>query len=198
MLIKTANFIGSFPSFKQCPPPNMPEFAFIGRSNVGKSSLINMLTKRNSLARVSNTPGKTQTINHYLINNNWYLVDLPGYGYAKTSKTQRAKYDLMIRNYIHKRPNLMCVFQLIDSRISPQKIDLEFINFMGEGQVPFIILFTKIDNKKYKPANIEIFKTALAETWNTLPQTMLTSAHKKQGREEILAFIEEVINGYPQ
>ena len=189
MDIKQTKFIGSFTSFTQCPPPNKPEYAFIGRSNVGKSSLINMLTNHKGLAKVSNTPGKTQTINHFLVDNNWYLVDLPGYGYARISKTQRKKWEMFIKKYLHKRENLQCVFLLIDSRIPPQAIDLEFANWMGEWHVPFIIIFTKIDDKKYKPKNIEVFKRTMLESWNDLPQMFKTSSKKKVGKAELLRFI---------
>ena len=192
MIVKTTKFVGSFVTPLQCPKPNMPEFAFIGRSNVGKSSLINMLTGHKSLAKVSNTPGKTQTINHFLINEDWYLVDLPGYGYARVSKVQRAKWEKFIRNYLHKRANLQCVFLLIDSRIPPQDVDIEFANWLGGWQIPFVIVFTKIDNKKYKPANIEVFRQKMLETWEEMPQTFLSSSPKRLGKTEILAFIDDI------
>lgn len=190
MLIKYANFLGSFVSLKQCPPDNLPEYAFIGRSNVGKSSLINMLTGRNGLAKVSNTPGKTQTINHFIINENWYLVDLPGYGYAKVSHAQRRKWEQFIRAYLNKRSNLQCVFLLIDARISPQQNDLDFADWLGEMRIPFVLIFTKIDNKKYKPENVEAFKKAMLKTWEAVPNYFLTSSTKKLGRKEVLNFIE--------
>ncbi|QQS28528.1 MAG: YihA family ribosome biogenesis GTP-binding protein [Sphingobacteriales bacterium] len=192
MNIISANFIGSFVKLSQCPAPTLPEYAFIGRSNVGKSSLINMLTGRKALAKVSVTPGKTQTINHFLINNQWYLVDLPGYGYAKVSKTQRKAWEQFIQNYLVKRDNLQCVFLLIDSRIPPQQSDLEFANWLGERLIPFVIVFTKIDDKKFTPKNIEVFKTAMLQTWETLPQMLMTSAEKKKGKEEMLDFIEAI------
>lgn len=192
MNIISANFIGSFVKLSQCPAPTLPEYAFIGRSNVGKSSLINMLTGRKALAKVSVTPGKTQTINHFLINNQWYLVDLPGYGYAKVSKTQRKAWEQFIQNYLVKRDNLQCVFLLIDSRIPPQQSDLEFANWLGERLIPFVIVFTKIDDKKFTPKNIEVFKTAMLQTWETLPQMLMTSAEKKKGKEEMLNFIEAI------
>ena len=192
MTIKTAEFIGCFVSVTKCPEPTLPEYAFIGRSNVGKSSLINMLSGRNKLAKVSNTPGKTQTINHFIINNNWYLVDLPGYGYAKISKVQRKKWEQFIRNYLQKRSNLQCVCLLIDSRIPPQQIDLDFANWLGEMMIPFVIVFTKTDDRKYKPRNIEVFKEAFLETWEEMPQHFLTSAKNKAGKEEFLEFIEGV------
>lgn len=192
MNIKKSEYIGSFVTVAQCPKPLKPEYAFIGRSNVGKSSLINMLTGRKSLAHVSHTPGKTQTINHFLINDSWYLVDLPGYGYAKVSKTQRKKWEQFIRSYLDKRQNLQCVFQLVDSRIPPQEIDIDFMNWMGEMQIPFVIVFTKTDNKKFKPKNIEIYNEKLLETWHNLPPQFLTSSTKKIGKDEILNLIEDV------
>lgn len=192
MIIKTADFVGCFVSVTKCPEPTLPEYAFIGRSNVGKSSLINMLSDRNKLAKVSNTPGKTQTINHFIINNNWYLVDLPGYGYAKISKVQRRKWEQFIRNYLQKRTNLQCVCLLIDSRIPPQKNDLDFANWLGEMMIPFVIIFTKTDDRKYKPENIEVFKQAFLETWEEMPQYFLTSSKSKAGKEEFLEFIEGV------
>jgi len=196
MLIKYANYVGSFVSTNQCPPATKPEYAFIGRSNVGKSSLLNMLTKRKALARVSHTPGKTQHINYYHINNTWYLVDLPGYGYAKVSKTQRHKWERFIRNYLNKRENLQCVFLLVDSRIKPQKIDLEFADWMGEMGIPFVLVFTKTDDRKYKPANIETFSAAMLENWAQMPQHFLSSARKSTGRDEILSFIDNLNNNY--
>ncbi len=193
MIIKTAEYIASFVSVSQCPEPDKPEYAFIGRSNVGKSSLINMLTGRKALARVSNTPGKTQTINHFLINQEWYLVDLPGYGYAKISKTQRKKWETFIRSYLSKRENLQCVFLLIDGRIPPQKIDLEFADWMGELGIPFVLVFTKTDDKKkFKPANIKTFEKKMLETWEEMPTYFVTSARKKTGRDEVLNFITDI------
>lgn len=191
MEVKTANFVGSFTNISQCPPPSHPEYAFIGRSNVGKSSLINMITNRNGLAKVSSTPGKTQSINHFFINQKWYLVDLPGYGYAKSSKTQREKWQQMLRQYLNRRDNLQCVFVLIDSRIPPQTSDLEFINWLGEMRISFVLVFTKTDNRKYKPQNIEAFKKAMLETWDDVPHIFITSSVKRSGKEEILQFIDE-------
>lgn len=191
MEIKTANFVGSFTNISQCPPPDRPEYAFIGRSNVGKSSLINMITNHSGLAKVSSTPGKTQSINHFLINQKWFLVDLPGYGYAKSSKTQREKWQQMLRQYLNRRDNLQCVFVLIDSRISPQKSDLEFINWLGEMHISFVLVFTKTDNRKYKPQNIEVFKKALLETWDDVPRIFITSSVKRSGKDDILQFIDE-------
>lgn len=192
MLIKSADFVGCFVSVTKCPEPILPEYAFIGRSNVGKSSLINMLSERNKLAKVSNTPGKTQTINHFVINNDWYLVDLPGYGYAKRSKQQRLKWEQFIRNYLQKRPNLQCVCLLIDSRIPPQRNDLEFADWLGEMMIPFVLIFTKTDDRKYKPENIDVFREKFLETWEEMPQHFLTSSKKKTGRDDVLGFIEEV------
>ena len=194
MEIKYANFIGSFTKSSQCPAPDKPEYAFIGRSNVGKSSLINMLTNRKSLARISNTPGKTQTINHFLINDEWYLVDLPGYGFAKVSKSSRLAWEKMIREYLLKRENLQCIFVLIDCRIPPQKLDLEFVNWLGEMMIPFVLVFTKADkvSDAKTVANLEAFTTEMQKKWEEMPQIFVSSATKKTGREEILQFIEEV------
>lgn len=191
MIIKTANYVGSEVNIAKCPAPTLPEYAFIGRSNVGKSSLINMLTNHRGLAKVSHTPGKTQTINHFLINQDWYLVDLPGYGYAKVSKTSRQAWTKFIRTYLNKRENLQCVMLLIDSRIPPQKIDLEFANWLGELGIPFVIIFTKTDDKKFKPANIDVFNAKMLETWAALPPQFLTSSKKKLGKDEVLKFIGE-------
>lgn len=198
MIIKSAKYLTSSVSVSQCPTPILPEYAFIGRSNVGKSSLINMLTGRNKLAKVSHTPGKTQTINHFIINEDWYLVDLPGYGYAKISKVQRKKWEQFIRNYLQKRDNLQCVCLLIDSRIPPQKIDLEFANWLGSMFIPFVIIFTKTDDRKYKPQNIEVFRAALLETWEEMPQHFLTSSRLKSGRDEVLDFIGGVNERFRQ
>ncbi len=195
MIIKTATFVTSSTKNSQCPAPDMPEFAFIGRSNVGKSSLINMLTNQNKLAKTSGTPGKTQTINHFLINSQWYLVDLPGYGYAKVSKKMRATFEAFIRSYILNRENLACLFVLVDSRHEPQAIDVEFIRWLGEESVPFAIITTKTD--KITPSvlakNIEIYKTRLLEEWEELPPMFLSSSQKKHGRDEILNYIEDVV-----
>lgn len=171
----------------------MPEYAFIGRSNVGKSSLINMLTNRNGLAKTSASPGKTQLINHFLINKKWYLVDLPGYGYAKISWSSRVRWQQMIRNYMLKRENLMTVFALIDIRHEPQASDLEFIHWMGGNRIPFVIVFTKADkvSKQETIRSVERYKRKLSETWAELPMLVITSADLKQGRDELLSFIEE-------
>jgi GTP-binding protein len=194
MEIKQAEFLTSSAKPSQCPKPDKPEYAFIGRSNVGKSSLINMLCNRNSLAKTSSTPGKTQLINHFTINNEWYLVDLPGYGYAKVSKTQRKSFQLLIDGYLRHRSNLMCLFILIDIRHKPQKVDMEFMHQMGQWGIPFVIVFTKSD--KLKPTEIEKnmtgYKNALLEEWEEVPPYFISSAVKKDGKDDILSFIEEV------
>lgn len=194
MSIKSAEFIGSFPDFSKCPKERYAEYAFIGRSNVGKSSLVNMLTNRKDLAKTSSKPGKTQMINFFLVNKKWYLVDLPGYGYAKISKKHRESLRKMIRNYIKHRHELVNTFLLIDSRISPQKIDLEFIEFLGENQIAFSIIFTKADkeNSPVIQKNIEEFKAKLSESWATLPPMFITSSVKKIGQEDVLSYIESV------
>lgn len=188
VIIKDARFISSSPDLKGCPAPKHPEFAFIGRSNVGKSSLINMITGRKGLAKTSGTPGKTRLINHFLVNEGWYLVDLPGYGYAKVSKDQRSEFRKSILEYIGKCKMLYCVYVLIDSRLSPQPIDLRFINWLGENEVPFTIVFTKIDKLTISECqkNVEEFKKALSESWEELPTIIFSSSEKKIGREEIL------------
>ncbi len=191
MIIKEALYVISSPSVDQCPKPDKPEYAFIGRSNVGKSSLINMISNRENLAKISSGPGKTKLINHFIINKQWYMVDLPGYGYAKISQSQRRQWEQMIEGYLRKRENLVNVFVLIDSRHTAQAIDLEFVNKLGKWEVPFTLAFTKAD--KEKPTviqrHIEIFLTALKETWEFLPKHFITSATKKRGRDEILTFI---------
>ena len=193
MKIKTASFVISAANIAGCPKPSLPEYAFIGRSNVGKSSLINALTGRNKLAKTSVTPGKTRLINHFLINDNWYLVDLPGYGYAKTSKKDRASWDKMSEKYILERPNLLSLFILVDSRHTPQKLDLNFMEWMGENQIPFCIVFTKTDklSKRESLQKIDQYKSTLMESWEELPTYFITSAVKKKGVEEILSFITE-------
>ena len=205
MIVKSSEFLKSSPDVSICPPPEMPGYGFIGRSNVGKSSLINMLMGRKDLARISNTPGKTQTINHYIINENWYLVDLPGYGFSKVSKDLRAKWDTTMRNYMLNRPNLQCVFQLIDSRVPPQKNDLNFTNWLGYAELPFVLVFTKTDKQNpIKTAeNVELYKIEILKFWDQSPDIFLTSSETKQGKEEILTFIDglsiefyEEMNGY--
>jgi len=201
MEIKKAAYVISNADYKACPAPDRPEFAFIGRSNVGKSSLINMLCKNNKLAKTSSAPGKTQLINHFEIESSnksnqgfkkWYLVDLPGYGFAKVAQSSRRRWEQMIENYLRKRENLVNVFVLIDSRHKPQKLDLEFIGQLDKWEIPFSLVFTKTD--KEKPAvvanNIQSFFDILRSTWQFLPQHFVTSAEKHQGREEILAFIQ--------
>lgn len=198
MIIKQAEFVISASKISQCPPADRAEFAFIGRSNVGKSSLINMLTNRKSLAKTSSTPGKTQLINHFIINNEWYLVDLPGYGYARVSQKDRENWQKMIKNYLLHRENLLTVFVLIDSRHEPQKIDLEFINFLGENSVPLQIIFTKTDkqNNTKTQTNLKLLKNKLLENWYECPNIWLSSSENKEGKEEILNEIESIINQY--
>ncbi len=193
MTINQAEFVVSNSDYKMCPELNQPEYAFIGRSNVGKSSLINMLTGRNNLAKTSGTPGKTQLINHFKINDSWYIVDLPGYGYAKVSKRDRRKFKGMIYHFLEQRLDLMCVFVLLDSRIPPQNSDLEFMNWLGEKGIPFVMCFTKIENlKAYElDENLAAYKAKMLETWEDLPQIFLTSSRSKAGREDILDFIEQ-------
>ncbi|MCU0338309.1 MAG: ribosome biogenesis GTP-binding protein YihA/YsxC [Spirosomaceae bacterium] len=193
MKITSATFAKSSSDYKQCPPPDRPEYAFIGRSNVGKSSLINTLVGRNDLAKTSSQPGKTQLINHFLVNNTWFLVDLPGYGYAKVSKGERQKWSDMIDNYLLNRENLVCTFVLVDSRIEPQKIDLAFMEKLGTQGVPFCIVFTKTDKltaEKWK-ASFERYEQALLQTWNALPPIFKTSSISKVGAREILSQIED-------
>lgn len=194
MLIKTAEYLQSEVDWRKCPVPNLPEYAFIGRSNVGKSSLINMLTNHKGLAKTSSQPGKTQTINHFLINKNWYLVDLPGYGFARTSKTNRAKWQKMISDYLILRENLQVVFVLVDARLEPQRIDIDFINNLGERGVPFAIIFTKTDkiSSGKTMSNVQKMKNVLAETWEELPTMIKSSAVSGAGRDEILDFIDEI------
>lgn len=200
MIVSSAEFVKSSQYLEQCPQPDMPEFAFIGRSNVGKSSLINMLVDKKDLAKTSSQPGKTQLINHFLINEEWYLVDLPGYGYAKTSMENRKKWRKMIEDYLLKRVNLLTVFVLVDSRLEPQKIDLEFINFLGENQVPITLIFTKTDKQSAKKTeeSLERFKESLSEYWEELPKIILTSSEKRVGREEVLETIENIIPFFNQ
>ncbi len=194
MNIKEADFIASNTTYDKCPKPNLPEYAFIGRSNVGKSSLINMLTNRKSLAKTSSTPGKTQLINHFIIDAKWYLVDLPGYGFARTSKDNKAAWDKMIKDYLEKRMNLMTVFVLIDIRHEPQKVDVKFINWLGESEISFVIVFTKTDkiSKQLVASSVANYNKELLKTWDQLPQHFITSAEKNIGRDEILDYISEV------
>ncbi len=207
MIIKSAEYVISSPELSNCPAPDKPEYAFIGRSNVGKSSLINMICDNQKLAKTSGTPGKTQMINHFVIKSlsakqaakthgapeTWYLVDLPGYGFAKVSINARNRWEQMIETYLRKRENLVNVFALIDARHSPQQVDLEFVNKLGKWEVPFTLVFTKSDKESQRivSANIKSFLDKMRETWQFLPRHFVTSAIKKQGRDVILQFIEE-------
>ncbi len=195
MDIKSATYLISNVRVDACPTPDMPEFAFIGRSNVGKSSLINMLTSSTKLAKVSSNPGKTQTINHFIINKNWYLVDLPGYGYAKVSQTQRAAWQKMIANYLQKRENLVTVFVLIDVRLKPQKNDLDFLAQLGEWKVPFNIVFTKADKITQREAskNAKQFIETMRQEWQFIPRSFITSTVKHLGKIELLGYLDEMI-----
>lgn len=196
MLIRSAEFVISNSDVRKCPAPTLPEFAFIGRSNVGKSSLINALANQKSLAKTSGKPGKTQLINHFLINKKWYLVDLPGYGYAKTSKSKRKKWEAFIEEYLLTRENLYTTFILLDSRLEPQKIDLEFMSWCGENLLPFSMVFTKTD----KLSNVELqknlaaYKREMLKYWEEMPPMFTTSSVSGQGREELLNYIQELID----
>ena len=194
MEIKKAEFVLSAPRESMCPKDTKPEYAFIGRSNVGKSSLINMLTNNRKLAKTSSTPGKTLLINHFIINNEWYLVDLPGYGFAKRSKSELQKLEQMITGYLLQRQQLVNVFLLVDIRLEAQKVDLEFIQWLGSSSIPFAIVFTKADKLSATKANqnVEAYKKVLSETWEELPPIFITSAEKKQGRDEILDYIAQI------
>ncbi len=200
MIIRNADFLVSNPDPSKCPAPDKPEYAFIGRSNVGKSSLINMLLGRRNLAKTSSTPGKTRLINHFIVNNDWYLVDLPGYGYAKISKKEREKWEGMIRTYLTRRESLVNTFILIDSRIEPKKSDIDFIDWFGEAQLPFALIFTKTDKltSNAMASNIAAFKAKLSETWDELPTMFLSSAENGLGRDSILDFIEENNTAYQE
>ena len=215
MHIKKATYLLSSPEYEKCPAPDRPEYAFIGRSNVGKSSLINMLGNNEKLAKISNTPGKTQMINHFIFESgldpgtkvpakersvvrNWYLVDLPGYGFAQVSQRSRRKWEQMIENYLRKRENLLMVFVLIDSRHPPQKIDLAFLEQLKKWEVPFALVFTKSDKSTQAlvSKNVKAFLEAMKATWQFLPQHFVTSAAKKSGREKILSLVEELNNEF--
>ena len=198
MKIRTAEFVISNTKQDRLPAANMPEYAFIGRSNVGKSSLINMLCNKKGLAKTSQNPGKTQVINHFIINDKWYLVDLPGYGFAKTARTNRAAWEKMIKTYLESRENLQCVMALIDSRLSPQKNDIEFINWLGSKGIPFSIVFTKADkqSKLKTQANVELFTTHLLQTWEELPAYFVTSAEEQTGKDELLNYIDSINSQY--
>ena len=196
MDIVKSEFLMSNSTVAKCPAPDKHEYAFIGRSNVGKSSLINMLTNNKKLAKTANKPGKTQLINHFSINDSWYMVDLPGYGYAKISGTIRKEFQKMISDYILKRENLICLFVLIDSRLAPQKIDLEFMEWLGENGVPFVMIFTKVDklstNQRLKC--MKDYHEELLKKWESTPLSFMTSAEKHLGREEVLGYLDELNN----
>jgi GTP-binding protein len=195
MEILQAAFVSSVADLAKCPPPDKPEFAFIGRSNVGKSSLINMLTKRKQLAKTSNKPGKTQTINHFIIDDVWYLVDLPGYGYASVSKSLKAGFGKIIDNYVLKRENLDCLFVLLDSRLEPQKIDLSFLEWAGSAGVPIALIFTKSDKLSANELakSMKRYKVVLSQYWEEMPPSFITSSETRRGQDEVLNFIGEVI-----
>jgi len=198
MQINQIEFIGSFKDRKQCPSADMPEYAFIGRSNVGKSSLINMLTGRKDLARVSSNPGKTQSINCFNVDGAWYLVDLPGYGYAKVSKKDREAWSKMIRDYLKFRENLVCTFVLVDSRIDAQAIDVSFVNWLGGQGIPFVLIFTKVDKLKstQRSRQLDKIRKAFLEHWEELPEQFECSSVTGEGRDAVLAFIQEVNESY--
>ena len=194
MDVKTAAFVVSNSDYRKCPSDGLPEYAFIGRSNVGKSSLINMLTATKGLAKTSSQPGKTQLINHFIINNSWYLVDLPGYGYARTSKSSRDAWKKMIDNYLLRRETLVNTFVLVDSRIPPTKIDLAFLEFLGTNGIPLSVIFTKVDklSQRETAQNINAFKQAMSQQWEVLPHMFQTSAVSGQGRSHVLDYIDSI------
>ena len=198
MKVKTAEFVISNTRVDMCPKPSIPEYAFIGRSNVGKSSLINSMCNNKKLAKTSSTPGKTQLINHFIINNDWYLVDLPGYGFTKTPVHLKQKWMNFTRNYLRHRENLMCVFVLLDSRHNLQKVDDEFMEWLGDNGIPFVMVFTKMDKLDPRDieGNIQAYQDKMSEKWSFLPQHFLTSSEKKEGNEEILKFIKETSKGF--
>lgn len=198
MEIHKTQFVKSSSDLSQCPETTLPEIAFIGRSNVGKSSLVNMLTNNKKLAKVSGKPGKTQLINHFLIDETWHLVDLPGYGWARVAKTEKERWGAMIHDYLLERPQLVNVFVLVDSRLEPQKIDVEFINWLGEKGVPFAIIFTKADkqSKNKTQSAVARYHRVLKATWEEIPYSMVTSSVSKEGRDTVLNYISEVINSY--
>ncbi|RRB15588.1 ribosome biogenesis GTP-binding protein YihA/YsxC [Larkinella knui] len=200
MEVKQAEFVISNSDPTRCPKPDKPEYAFIGRSNVGKSSLINMLTTRHKLAKTSQTPGKTQLINHFLINTDWYLVDLPGYGFAKAPQREREKWEKMIDTYLSERPNLICTFILVDSRIEPQRIDLEFMERMGQRGLPFVIIFTKAEKVSSNAIQqmVKKYGQTLLKTWTELPPMFVSSAVSSRGKEEILAYIDQLNKDFYQ
>lgn len=199
MLIKSAEFVVSNTDPGQCPVSEQPEFAFIGRSNVGKSSLINMLMGMKNLAKTSSEPGKTRLINHFIVNNEWYLVDLPGYGYAKVLRSSREKWIKFIRKYILERENLFCVMVLLDIRLEPQQNDLDFMNFLGENEIPFVMIFTKTDKlgRVAIEKNVASYRDEMSKNWEEIPRIFITSAEKGTGKEELLNFIANTI-GRPQ
>ena len=194
MKIKSAEFISSYTTYKDCPEPKIPEYAFVGRSNVGKSSLINMLMDRKKLAKTSQSPGKTQLINLFFINKDWHLADLPGYGYAKVAKTMRKDFNKLIKDYAEYRKNLMCLFVLLDSRHAPQKNDLEFMRWLGEARIPFSMVFTKVDKLSSSELNKNLnhYKKEMLKEWEALPNIFITSAEQKIGRNEILDYIDKI------
>jgi GTP-binding protein len=198
VMIKKASFLISNTDYRKCPSPTKPEFAFIGRSNVGKSSLINMLTNNKSLAKISGKPGKTQLINHFLIDDNWYMVDLPGYGFAKVSKSIKSTWEKMISDYLTNRDNLVAVAVLVDSRLDPQKIDLEFLTWCGENGIPFYLIFTKSDKqaKSKTQSNVMKFIQSTEEIFGEAPQYFITSAHTAEGKEDLVGFIENEVKEY--
>jgi GTP-binding protein len=199
MKIKEVTFVKSSDHISTCPKPVKGEFAFIGRSNVGKSSLINMLMDRKKLAKISSTPGKTQLINHFLVNDKWYLVDLPGYGWAKASKDNKAKWEKMIRSYLLNRKNLALVFILIDVRLPPQEIDTEFIDWMGQNQIPFMLIFTKIDklSKNKTQGAIQKYRHVLSKNWDQVPDMIASSSVNGDGKDSIMEYIEDVLKEIP-
>lgn len=200
MLIRDIQFIGSFNKWQETPQSDLPEYAFIGRSNVGKSSLINMLTGRKEVARVSSNPGKTQSLNYFLIDSGWYLVDLPGYGYAKVSKKSRESWGKMIREYLKSKENLVCTFVLIDARIPSQELDVKFINWLGAQGIPFVLIFTKIDKLKQtlRAKQLDAIRAPLLDHWEELPQQFECSALTGEGREAILTYIQKINERYQQ
>ncbi|MDA9774139.1 ribosome biogenesis GTP-binding protein YihA/YsxC [Saprospiraceae bacterium] len=195
MTVSEVYFCGSFPTFNQTPTDGKPEFAFIGRSNVGKSSLINMITNRKTLAKVSNTPGKTQLINYFMINDSWYLVDLPGYGYAKLSKTKRKEFSNMIESYLVRKNTIVCTFVLLDSRHDLQKLDLEFLNWCGTAKIPICLIFTKMDKLRplERDKNIDRLRKSLLQYWEELPVNFISSAETAEGRDDILNYIDNLV-----
>lgn len=194
MDIKSAEFVSSYTSYKDCPKTDMPEYAFVGRSNVGKSSLINMLMERKKLAKTSQSPGKTQLINQFKINDDWFLVDLPGYGFAKVAKSMRKDFNILIKDYVQFRENLMCLFVLLDSRHEPQKNDLAFMRWLGENQIPFAMIFTKVDKLSSSALNknLKHYKNEMLKQWEVLPDIFITSSENRIGRNDILDFIENI------